>query len=334
MKKVAIIGLRRIGDAIYTLPIFEAYFKSNATVDIYTPSQVTGIYVGNENINKIYSFSPKEFWFGCLKALKQGGYDECILLHNAFKYALLPFLAKIPSRVGFEKELRSFLLTKHGSLPIKTVSSIEHNAMIMDLVGLNIRKISPKIYLTEQDEMSAEKSLTALGLQNKTTICFIVGSIAESRRWFVESFAELIDLITNKHKFNCLILGAPSDVEIADKVMALIQDKTLVHNLAGQTSLRETMQIFSKSSVVISNDTGPMHVASALGCQVITWVGLTTKLGVLPVSNNVTVLNSMKPCQDCLDKQTSIEGLGCLHKITPSLVLEALENVLKETTKS
>ncbi len=332
MKKVAVIGLKRIGDAIYTLPIFEAYFNSNVSVDIYTPSQVTDIYVGNKNINKIYSFSAKEFWPNCLRELKKGGYDECIVLHNAFKYALLPFLARIPSRVGFEKELRSFLLTKHTPLPIKTVSSIEHNAMIMDLVELNIRKILPKIYLTEQDEMSAENRLTALGLQNKTTICFIVGSIAESRRWFVENFAELIDLIVSKHRFNCLILGAPSDVEIADKVMALVQDKTLVNNLAGKTSLRETMQIFSTSSLVISNDTGPMHIASALGCQVITWVGLTTKLGVLPQSDNVTVLNAVKPCNTCSNKQTNTAGLGCLHEITPSLVLDALGKVLQGKT--
>ncbi len=327
MKKIAIIGLKRLGDAIYTLPIFNAYSEQkNFILDVFTIDAVKDIYTGNPFISKIHSFSKETFWKSCLKNLKEQNYDECIVLHNGFKYALLPFLAKIPVRVGFKKELRSVLLTKSRRLPRETVHSLEHNALIMDLVNVNTREIVPKIYLTKTDEIGLEKVFKRYKLEKKSYICFIVGSVAKSRRWFPKCFAETIKIITNRHNLECIILGGQDDVTIADDVMSKIKNKTQVKNLTGKTSLRETIGLFNHSLAVITNDTGPLHIAATLDCKVITWVGITTKLAVIPNLPNVKVLNSKVPCEDCLKTSNSIKGIGCLHKITPERVVKELES--------
>lgn len=328
MKKVAVLGLNRIGDAIYILPVFETFFKaySDTQVDVFTPSQVRDIYIGNPYINQVYAYPKKQFWKATLAQLKADHYDECVVLHNGFKYALLPFLAGIPVRVGYEKELRSFLLTRHRSLPKKLIHRLEHNAQILDLLDLDMRGILPRIYLEEADEQSVQRLLLESDLKPKQFIAFIVGSIAQTRRWFPENFAAVIDQLYQKYQLPSVILGGPDDVKIAKKIYSLCDEKTPVTVLAGNTSLRETMQLFSQSLAVVSNDTGPMHVASALGCEVVTWFGAASEDEIAPPSPKTTILNAHVSCGPCVKEVCPEKTLECLHKITPEMVVNEIEN--------
>ncbi|NPA71629.1 MAG: lipopolysaccharide heptosyltransferase II [Gammaproteobacteria bacterium] len=327
MKNIAVIGLKRIGDAIYTLQTFEALKRSypEAKIIVFTESQVANIYEGNPFIDQIVSLSKKQFWKTTLQELKQGHYDLCIVNHNAFKYALLPFLAKVPMRIGFNKEARSFLLTHSRDLPTGVTHRLEHNALILDLIGLESRDLLPRIYLTEQDDLAVSKLFQTFGLKDAQYICFIVGSIAATRRWFPENFARVIDLISEKYGLKCVILGGPDDVEIAELVSSKVSCAESVLNLAGKTTLRGTMQLFSKSVAVISNDTGPMHVASALGCQVVTWFGAANELEIAPPSASTTILNTHVSCGPCVKETCPTGTLKCLHEITPEMVVSTLK---------
>ena len=326
MKQVAVIGLKRIGDAVYTLPLIQAISEQyDAEVTIFSEPQVKDLYQANPFIKETVVYAKKEFWGMVRKALNDKSYDACIVLHNAFKYALLPFLADIPIRIGYQKEMRGFLLTHKIPFPDSVIHRLEHNARLGDLLGVNARGILPKVYLAQEDQANVKKILGEFHLKAHEYVSLIVGSIAQTRRWFPENFAKVIQVLYEKHGLKSVILGGPEDYGIAQNVLACLEQKGFVINLAGKTSLRETMQMFQQSKIVISNDTGPMHVASAIGAPVVTWFGAANEDEIAPPSPDTQILNAHVFCSPCVKEVCPQKTLECLHKITPEWVLTAVE---------
>ncbi len=330
-KKIAVLGLKRIGDAVYTLQIFEAIKRQfpTSTIDVFTESQVTAIYQCNPFIDNIYSFSKKSFWKSTLNSLRHGQYDVCVVNHNAFKYALLPFLARIQVRIGYQKEMRGILLTHKRPLHHKVVHRLEHEALLLDLLGVDSRGLLPKIYQDDTEAKQAKELLNKHGLEAQDYVALIVGSIAQTRRWFPENFTEVARRIISEFGLGIVILGGPDDKEIAGQVVSLCDDKKIrTRNLAGQTTLRETIALFSQSKAVVSNDTGPMHVASAIGVPVVTWFGAANEDEIKPPSKSTVVLNAHVSCGPCVKEFCPQNTLECLHKITPDWVMGALKQVM------
>ena len=332
ISRVAVIGLKRIGDAVYTLPLLQALFEQKQVeITVFTEPQVAALYEGASFIHAIKSYPKKAFWKSTLADLKKEDYQACLVLHNAFKYAALPFLAGIPMRVGYQKELRGWMLTHKLPLPKSVVHRLEHNARLGDLMGVEARGILPKVALTAAESTTQLDFLQQYGVKEQGYIAFIVGSIAPTRRWFPENFAEVAHFIVKVLRLKVVILGGPDDVSIATEVTkrASLSDEDLL-NLAGETSLRETMRFFASAKVVVSNDTGPMHVASAMGVPVVTWFGAANELEIKPPSPKTTVLNAHVACSPCVKEVCSVKTLACLHQITPLMVQQALNKIIKD----
>ena len=323
-KKIAILGLKRIGDAIYTLPLIEALKQQGkaAHITVFTEPQVAAIYEANPFIDDVRVFRKADFWWSTLAALKAEPFDVCIVLHNAFKYALLPFLARIPIRVGYIKEGRGGLLTHKLPLPTTVIHRLEHNARLGDLLDINARGILPQIYLADEEAQRSQDLLKHLGLVAGGYVVMVVGSISPTRRWFHDRFAEVVKRVAVELKLTVVIVGGPDDVEAGESVMHL--SGGLARNLAGRTSLRETIWLMQSAKAMVTNDTGPMHVASAIGIPVVTWYGAANEDEIAPPSPNTTILNARVPCSPCV-KETCANGLICLKGITPDMVMQALK---------
>lgn len=323
-KKIAILGLKRIGDAIYTLPLIEALKEqgSAAHITVFTEPQVAAIYEANPFIDDVRVFRKADFWWHTLAQLKAEPFDVCIVLHNAFKYALLPFLARIPVRVGYIKEGRGWLLTHKLPLPTSVAHRLEHNARLGDLLNIDARGLLPQIYFADEEAEKSQALLKHLGLIAGGYVVMVVGSISPTRRWFHDRFAEVVKRIAVELKLTVIIVGGPDDVEAGESVMHL--SSGLARNLAGRTSLRETIWLMHSAVAMVTNDTGPMHVASAIGIPVVTWYGAANEDEIAPPSPNTTILNARVPCSPCV-KETCANGLMCLKGITPEMVMNALK---------
>lgn len=323
-KKIAILGLKRIGDAIYTLPLIEALKQQGkaAHITVFTEPQVAAIYEANPFIDDVRVFRKADFWWSTLAALKAEPFDVCIVLHNAFKYALLPFLARIPIRVGYIKEGRGGLLTHKLPLPTTVIHRLEHNARLGDLLDINARGILPQIYLADEEQEKSQALLQHFGLVAGGYVVMVVGSISPTRRWFHDRFAEVVKRVAVELKLTVVIVGGPDDVEAGESVTHL--SGGLARNLAGRTSLRETIWLMQSAKAMVTNDTGPMHVASAIGIPTVTWYGAANEDEIAPPSPNTTILNARVPCSPCV-KETCANGLICLKGITPDMVMQALK---------
>ncbi|BBP44028.1 lipopolysaccharide heptosyltransferase II [Thiosulfativibrio zosterae] len=328
--KIAVLGLKRIGDAIYTLPIFEALKQRypEAIIEVFSEPQVKDIYLANPFIDQLHVYSKKVFWRFCLADLKGADFDACIVLHNAFKYALLPFIAEVPVRIGYEKELRSFLLTHHLPLSKTVVHRLEHNARLADFLGVNSRLILPQLYFSQDELGTTDDLLLKHQLSEKAYVAFIVGSISPTRRWFPNNFAQVALNITLKLGLKVVILGGPDDIDLANQVKGLCSENDAVINLAGQTTLRETLFLFKASKAVVTNDTGPMHAASAIGVPVVTWFGAANEAEIAPPSPLTTVLNAKVFCSPCVKERCPYQ-LECLSDITPEMVFKTLREKLE-----
>lgn len=323
-KKIAILGLKRIGDAIYTLPLIEALKQQGKAghITVFTEPQVAAIYQPNPFIDEVQVFRKADFWWQTLAQLNSESFDTCIVLHNAFKYALLPFMARIPVRVGYIKEGRGWLLTHKLPLPTIVTHRLEHNARLGDLVGVNARGILPHIYLADEEQEKSQALLQHFGLVAGGYVVMVVGSISPTRRWFHDRFAEVVKRISVELKLTVIIVGGPDDVEAGESVMHL--SGGLARNLAGRTSLRETIWLMQSAKAMVTNDTGPMHVASAIGIPTVTWYGAANEDEIAPPSPNTTILNAQVPCSPCV-KETCANDLICLKGITPEMVMQALK---------
>ncbi len=326
-KRIAILSLKRIGDAIYTLPLIEALKQQGKAghITVFTEPQVAAIYEANPFIDDVQVFRKADFWRQTLMQLKAGRFDVCIVLHNAFKYALLPFLARIPVRVGYIKEGRGWLLTHKLPLPTSVTHRLEHNARLGDLLGVDARGILPQIYLAEKETQQSQDLLKHLGLVAGGYVVMVVGSISPTRRWFHDRFAAVVKRIAVEFKLTVIIVGGPDDVEAGESVMHL--SNGLARNLAGRTSLRETIWLMRSAAAMVTNDTGPMHVASAIGIPVVTWYGAANEDEIAPPSPNTTILNARVPCSPCV-KESCANGLICLTGITPDMVMTTLKEKL------
>jgi lipopolysaccharide heptosyltransferase II len=325
-QKIAIIGLKRIGDAIYTLPLIEALKQQSraAEITLFTESQVAAIYQENPTIDKLVVLDKADFWWDTLSALKVGQFDICIVLHNAFKYALLPYLAYVPVRVGYVKEARGWMLTHKLPLSNRVIHRLEHNARLGDLLGVNARGLLPQIHF-EEDAEKSQALLKHLGLVAGGYVVMVVGSISPTRRWFYDRFAAVVKRIAVELKLTVIIVGGSDDVEAGEIVMHL--SGNFARNLAGRTSLRETIWLMRSAKAVVTNDTGPMHVASAIGIPVVTWFGAANEAEIAPPSPNTTILNAHVACSPCV-KESCHHDLICLKAITPDMVMAALKHKL------
>jgi heptosyltransferase-2 len=323
-QKIAILSLKRIGDAIYTLPLIEALKQRGKAghIAVFTEPQVAAIYEANPFIDDVQVFRKADFWHQTLMQLKAGRFDVCIMLHNAFKYALLPFLARIPVRVGYIKEGRGWLLTHKLPLPTSVTHRLEHNARLGDLLGVDARGLLPQIYFSDEETGKSQTLLKHLGLVAGGYVMMVVGSISPTRRWFHDRFAEVVKRIAVELKLRVIIVGGPDDVEAGESVMHL--SGGLARNLAGRTSLRETIWLMRSAAAMVTNDTGPMHVASAIGIPVVTWYGAANEDEIAPPSPHTTILNARVPCSPCV-KESCANGLICLTGITPDMVMSALK---------
>lgn len=329
VNKVVVLGLKRIGDAVYTLPVFEA-IKSGfpaAQIDVITEPQVKDIYTANPYITHCHVFSKQTLWSASIAHIKQSDYDVCVVLHSALKYALIPFLARVPVRIGYINELRGGLLTHKLALPKAPIHRIEHNARLLDFLGVDMRPLLPKLYFSDQEQLQTEALLQKFQLNAQGYVVFIVGSIAQTRRWFPQNFAEAARRISAELGLRVLILGGPDDVGIANNVMAHCGDEVAILNLAGKTALRETLLFMQAAKAVVSNDTGPMHAASAIGVPVITWFGAANEAEIAPPSPNTRLLNAHVPCSPCV-KESCPYQLECLTAITPDWVMTTLKEAI------
>ncbi|MFG1479286.1 lipopolysaccharide heptosyltransferase II [Xanthobacter sp. V4C-4] len=256
------------------------------------------------------------------RGLRDEGYGKAIILPRAFKAAIAPFAAGIPERVGYGGELRSPLLTDaRPDTRRKTARTIDRFVALALPEGTPTLSPRPHLILPDGALDAAEAKFPLPGDGPVMVLC-PGAEYGPAKRWPAAKFARLAALAV-KAGYRVRVLGSPKDQEAANTIAAT--SGVAVDNLVGRTSLIDAAAILAASDVVISNDSGLMHIAGAFERRLVVIYGASSEKMTPPASRNARVLGRDLSCRPCHKRECPLGTLACLESISPEEVFAAAE---------
>ncbi len=353
MKKNLIRGVNWIGDAVMTLPAIRSLKEAlrDEELCLMVKKWVLPVFEKNPFIEKTILYTD-EFRgisgkFRAAKRLKRERFSRAVLFQNALDAAVIAFLAGIPERVGYSRDGRGVLLTK--PVPFDERAKKLHHSLyylnILKHMGLEPLYRHPWIHLSLDERLRAQEYLK--GKKRPLLLLNPGATFGSAKRWPAERFAELAEMIITRLGGSVLISGSEREKPIADEILRKIKDPEIeadVNVVAGGLTLREFIALLSQVDALVTNDSGPMHLAYAVGTPVVALFGSTSpeltgppsfvkpeKAGFKEVTEfrlRDRVITKRLQCSPCF-KRTCPEGhTRCLELISDEEVFDALKEIL------
>lgn len=325
---ILVRGVNWIGDAVMTMPAIRALrlAKRGAKISLLVKPWVAPLFEKDPNIDEVIVYSDEyEGISGRLrlaKKLRERRFCAALLLQNAFDAAVVVALAGIPERVGYARDGRRFLLTNSVSFDssVKRLHHIDYYLNLISKAGLSAERSAPWIYLRLEERLEARGRLGEL----KRPVAAINpgATYGSSKRWLPERFAEASMRIIRELDGSVLILGGPAEKEIAAEIGRLLRVPgeggmgARALSVAGKTSLRELAALISESDVLITNDSGPMHIGYAVGTPVVAVFGSTSPELTGPAGKGDVVIRKQLKCSPCFERECRKKDLQCMDLVT------------------
>lgn len=334
MYKILIIGPSWVGDTMLMQPMLARLKQRHpdSQIDILAPPWTDGLLRAMPEVHEVVS---NPFPHGALalghryqlgKQLREARYDQAIVLPNSLKSALVPFFAHIPLRTGFVGEMRYGLLNDARNLnKTRLPLMVERYAQLAEQVGDDIPRPLPNPALSV-DTSQRDATLHKLGLTlDKPVAVFCPGAeYGPAKRWPISYFAEIAQRL-QKYGFAVWIVGSAKDSEIAEKIVALGNQSC--RNLCGSTDLGDAVALLSCAQLVISNDSGLMHLAAALDKPMLALFGSSSPQFTPPLSPRAEVLKLDLKCSPCFKRECPLGHFNCMVQLTPELVWQKIEQM-------
>lgn len=248
-------------------------------------------------------------------------YDQAIVLPNSWKSALLPYFANIPLRTGFVGEMRYGLLNDARKLDKKKLPlMVERFAQLAEDNNIPPRRPLPNPALSVTlGECQAALQKLALSLGQRIAVFCPGAEYGPAKRWPIPYYAELAQQLQTRG-YAVWLLGSAKDREVADKIVAL--GNARVRNLCGQTDLGDAIALLACADLVVSNDSGLMHIAAALDRPMLAIFGSSSPKFTPPLSDHAKVLQLDLPCSPCFKRECPLGHFNCMMQLTPQKVAE------------
>lgn len=359
-RRILVRGVNWLGDAVMTTPALVRLRERfpDARITLLCHEKLRDLWTTHPALDDVRSFASDESPFDVARRLRPEGFDLAILFPNSMRSGLEAFLARIPQRVGVSRGLRNVLLhrvvrrdrslvemRKRTPAEVRRLQSlgdrdpepvsasshqIHHYLGLVAAVGADPAPLPPILGLTPTERAHAwgelfpeEPGVPVLGLNAGA-------EYGAAKRWPAERFADVANRIHAVNGCQVLIFGGPSDRHLADQVAARIESAR-VTILAGRTSLRQLVAYLGCCDVLVTNDTGPMHVAAAVGVPVVVPFGSTspdlTGPG-LPGDPRHSLLRTRLACAPCFQR-TCPASFRCMDGIPVDRVVEAVTGILR-----
>jgi heptosyltransferase-2 len=335
-RNILVRGVNRLGDTVFSLPAIKALKQSypGARVSVLTKPAPSGLYANLPYIDEVLIFESKGRHGGIRGRLALAGqlrkrrFDLAVVFHNCFDAALVPFLAGVPERIGYLREMRGVLLTKKLPFPATPVHQVDHYLELAALAGASTEERTPELFVTPEEEQWGRRLLDGRNAR-RPLVGIVPGSVALTRRWPPERFAELGDRLAQATGGSIIILGGPGDGDISGKIKSHMKAGPI--DTTGGTGLRQLMALISLCDLVVSNDTGPMHITWALGRPVVTFIGAADIREIRPLSTVAHIIGKDLACSPCIKEECPEGTTRCLDLITVGEVFEKSMEILHKT---
>ncbi len=340
--KILVRGTNWIGDGVMSFPALEALrarFPAAEIVLVVKP-WVAELYLHHPAVDRLIVYDPqgphrgqRGFW-KLIEKLRAEQFDLAILLQNAFHAAWMAWCARVPVRIGYDLESRGSLLTDAVPVPPPELYGHQSNFYLQLLfrAGL-VQKLEPveriSLRVQSSEKAWAARQLKALGLGGPR---FLVGfnpgaAFGPAKRWLVERYADLADRLIGALHADVLIFGSRSEKTLGESIAHMMQHTPTI--VSGETTLRQLIALLAQCRLVITNDSGPMHLAAALGLPVVAIFGSTNERATGPVSPRARVVKHPVACSPCGLRECPID-LRCMKAVTVEEVHRVALGLIKE----
>ena len=317
IKKVLIFRFGAIGDVVHTSVLFRALKKFNPEVSIhYLTFKTPALLLENDpDVDKVWVADGKSYKYlaGLAKQLKEEGIDLCINLQPSIRTKVFSFLTGAKYRLTYKKTFK-----------LHAVENFWRTAkpLFKDLTLDN----SLKVYL---DEKTVKKVSGLIG-KSKPVIGFNMGTnpTREGRKWPPEYWKELAERLVNDYNCQIVLSGSQEDVESADELLGISPN---IKSFCGKLDIAESSALLSLCDLVLSGDTGPLHIATAVGTPVIGLYGSAPISRTGPWGEGHFALNSERKCVPCNRRKCKYTKNGekfspCLYDVTPEMVIDIIKS--------
>ena len=330
MFKILVVGPSWIGDTLLAQPLFSLLHARHRdlALDVLAPAWTLPLIARMPEVRRGL---PAPFGHGELRLrarrqlaheLRGEGYDQAIVLPNTFKSALAPFFAGISRRTGYRGEMRWGLLNDVRRLaPRVTPLLTERYAALAGDAGESVPHPLPAARL-HVDEANRSATLRRLGLEaSQSAIALCPGAeYGPAKRWPAEHFAGLAREIA---ALGCAawIVGSDKDASLGETIARSAGSGCV--NLCGRTTLTEAIDVLASAEVVVSNDSGLMHVAAAVGRPLVALYGSSSPAFTPPLAPDAEIIRLGLPCSPCFKRECPLHHFNCMNQILPARVLAA-----------
>lgn len=340
-RRILIVRTDRIGDVLLSTPVIKALRKNypQAYIAMMVCAYARDIVEGNNYLDEVIIYDKdgkhKSCWssFKFSLNLKKKKFDLALILHPTNRVHLVTFFAGIPKRIGYDRKL-GFLLTdrmKHTK-QFGAKHELEYNLDFLKYLCIEWQDQDkePFMPIRPESEKYIEELFKQEGIKESDRLLAIhPAASCPSKVWPNERFAAVADRLVEKYGFKTLLVAGPKDIGITKSLLAKMQAPAV--NLAGKTSVSQLASALKRCQLFISNDSGPVHIASALGVAVIAIFG-RNQSGLSPrrwgpQGKNSRLIHKEIGCIECLAHNCRRE-FACLKAITVEDVLKAAESLL------
>lgn len=335
--RTLVISPNWIGDAVMAQPLLALISRHHPTraIDVLAPPSVAPVWRAMAEVDTVLetpfrhgALQLRERW-RYAQVLRARGYADAYVLPNTLKYALIPWLAGIKVRVGYKGEMRHGLINvmHHDDKPQRPM--VPFYAALADAPNSPLRAGVPRPAMRVGPDYASDVC-SRLGIAlDRPLVLFAPGAeFGAAKRWPARHFAALAQEIFKLDPgAQVALLGSPKDKEAGDEIIALAQDARIV-NVAGATKLDEAIALIARANAVVANDSGLLHIASALNRPVVALYGPTDPDHAPPFSDLARSLSLRLDCSPCKQRECPLTHHNCMEQMEAGMVWQELRQMV------
>lgn len=328
--KILIIAPNWVGDTVMAQPMMQLLHQrhANLALDVIAPPFTLPLLT---RMPEVRHAIPARLGHGVLnlgerkriaRELQAEHYDQAIVLPNSLKSALIPLLAKIPLRTGFRGEMRYGVLNDMRRLDERALPKMVQRfaALAMDH-GTHIPPVLPNPQLTAHPDNAIKIIKKQILTTDRPVAVLCPGAeYGPAKRWPIEHFATLAREL-HARGYASWLIGSPKDAEAGEAIAHA--SAGACSNLCGKTSLEDAIDLIAMATVVVTNDSGLMHVAAALNRPTLALYGSSSPAFTPPLSDKAKIIQIDISCSPCFKRECPLKHFNCMRQLTPQRVLDA-----------
>ncbi|MEK7351011.1 MAG: lipopolysaccharide heptosyltransferase II [Nitrospirota bacterium] len=344
IKRILVRGPNWLGDAVMCEPALRGLRRlfPDAQIALLVKPAVADLFTGHPALTRVLIYDSKGCHAGLFgkwalaEQLRRQSFDLAVLFQNAFEAAFLTFLAGVPRRYGYATDGRSLLLSNPVAVPDR--SALTHQVRyywdLLKPLGLTGDPPAPELVVSPEEEQAMAERLAKDGFTADDVIVGINpgSTYGGAKRWLPERYAEATERLcrtlreSRNQQVGVVIFGAKGEERLGQDIAAHLSSPSLV--LSGATTIRELMAALKRCAMLLTNDTGPMHIASAFQVPLVAIFGPTDWRTTSPFGSAHTIVRQPVDCAPCLLRECPIDH-RCMTRVTVDQVYDAAVNQVR-----